>query len=180
MRLEKADRPPITLRPAQPEDMDAIEALFLAAIDYMRADGIEQWDEFYPDRGVMAADLQAGSLIVVESDGQMAAVVTLDENPYAAYADIPWQHPGARPIFVHRLCVHPSRQGKGIAREIMRHIEQIAQERGFEVIRLDTFIDNARALRLYEGLGYTRAGEMTARKGRFPCFEKRIAPESEG
>ncbi|HEY5466062.1 MAG TPA: GNAT family N-acetyltransferase, partial [Clostridia bacterium] len=101
-------------------------------------------------------------------------------NPYAAYADISWRHPDARPIFVHRLCVHPSRQGKGIAREIMLLTERIAQKRGFEVIRLDTFIDNARALRLYEGLGYTRVGEMTARKGRFPCFEKRIAQETEG
>lgn len=38
MLLEKSDRPPITLRLAQPEEMDTIEALFDAAIDFMRAE----------------------------------------------------------------------------------------------------------------------------------------------
>jgi hypothetical protein len=34
---------------------------------------------------------------------------------------------------------------------------------------------NPRALRLYHGLGYQRAGEVTFRKGSFVCFEKRLA-----
>ncbi|HEY5466632.1 MAG TPA: hypothetical protein VIL27_06325, partial [Clostridia bacterium] len=66
MQHEKADRPQITLKPAQPEDMDTIEALFHAAIAFMRSEGIEQWDEFYPDREAMDADLQADTLFIVE------------------------------------------------------------------------------------------------------------------
>jgi ribosomal protein S18 acetylase RimI-like enzyme len=70
--------------------------------------------------------------------------------------------------------VDPRFQGRGLAREFMRFAERLAAERTCDVIRLDAFTANARALQLYQGLGYRDVGSVTFRKGVFRCFEKRL------
>ena len=166
--------PALSVRLAIPEDMDDVERIFAEAIVYLRIQGIEQWDERYPDRKVMDSDLAAGTLWIMEKEGRMAAVVTLDETPYEAYALLPWRYTGIRPLLVHRLCVQPSLQGQGIARSVMTWVEGYARENGYGAIRLDAYNGNPRAMRLYAGMRYLFVAEMTARKGRFSCFEKKI------
>ncbi len=168
--------PDLAVRPARPEDMDAVENLFRDAIASMQAQGIDQWDEQYPDRDVMDADQAAGTLWIFEKSGELAVVVTLNEDAYCEYAKIPWRHAEVRPLLVHRLCVRADLQGRGIARSVMLWVERHASEQGYGAIRLDTFTENRSAIRLYEGLGYEYVAAMTARKGRFPCYEKRIGP----
>ena len=72
--------------------------------------------------------------------------------------------------------VHPSRQGRGIARQLMLHAEAVARQRGCRSIRLDTFPQNPAAMALYPGLGYRSTGRAMMRKGEFIGFEKLIPP----
>ncbi len=168
----------LVIRPAETGDMDGVERLFLAAIARMREQGIEQWDEIYPTRAHLEEDRSEGSLRIVEREGRMAAAVTLNETPCEEYDGIPWRLTGSRILYVHRLCVHPDEQGHGIARTVMLRIERFAAENGYGAIRLDTYAGNPRAIRLYEGLGYVFVAEMTCRKGRFPCYEKKVTAGS--
>jgi len=46
--------------------------------------------------------------------------------------------------------------------------------RGYAAIRLDAFVLNARAVALYTGRGYRRAGEVRFRKGVFFVFEEAL------
>ncbi len=91
----------------------------------------------------------------------------------AEYGSIGWND-GGRPLVMHRLCISPSLQGKGLAKHLVRFAEQYARENGYGSIRLDAFIDNERALRLYDSLNYQRKGTVTFRKGSFYCYEKTI------
>jgi choline dehydrogenase-like flavoprotein len=80
---------------------------------------------------------------------------------------------------IHRLCVHPKHQHQGVAKETMRRAERLICERGYDCIRLDAFTQNPHALKLYEGFGYSKAGETTYRKGRFVLLEKALRAQTE-
>ena len=57
---------------------------------------------------------------------------------------------------VKRMYVVPSARGRGIGRQILGALEQIAREHGFSGLWLETGLRQPAAIRLYENLGYTR------------------------
>ena len=59
---------------------------------------------------------------------------------------------------VEDLFVHPERRSEGIGTEILREAEALARARGDQTVGLGVGIDNLRARKLYESLGYQDAG----------------------
>ncbi len=57
---------------------------------------------------------------------------------------------------VKRVYVREAARRQGVAREIMRALERIARETGFNEIWLETGLRQPAAMRLYESLGYRR------------------------
>jgi ribosomal protein S18 acetylase RimI-like enzyme len=60
---------------------------------------------------------------------------------------------------ISKLMTRPSHRGRGVAGALMRAAETLAVERGRTLLVLDTATDGG-AARLYEGLGFTYAGEI--------------------
>jgi len=89
-----------------------------------------------------------------------------------------WSSAGEPPIAVHRLMVDPSQQGRGLAKALMLHAEDVARAKGCRSIRLDTFLHNPAAMALYPRLGYRRTGTAMMRKGEFVGFENCYVPPS--
>lgn len=167
--------PTLVVRPATVDDLDAVMRVLADCIAAMRAAGIDQWDDLYPTRATFAADTNARTLYLgFADDGVLAGLIVLNDCQDAEYCEVPWQITGLPVAVVHRLMVSPQWQGKGVARALMAFAEQCARELGFGAIRLDAFVHNPAALRLYPALGYREAGGVTFRKGPFRCFEKAL------
>ncbi len=109
-----------------------------------------------------------------EIDDQIASVFVLNQDCDEEYKNGNWQYTGCSYYVVHRLCVNPVFQGKGVGSGTMLMIEKLLREKGIETIRLDAFSLNPAALRMYEKLGYKKVGEVIWRKGLFYLFEKKI------
>ena len=166
---------PLLIRPATVDDLPQLVHLLRECVTAMQRDGIDQWDDIYPTGEVLGADIEGGTIYVASHDSvPVVGAVVLDEHQAPQYSEVPWTIAGGKVGVVHRLMVHPDFQREGIARFLMEFIEGRAFELGFGVIRLDTFTQNPRALRLYQGLGYRDAGPVTLRKGLFRCFEKAL------
>ena len=58
------------------------------------------------------------------------------------------------------LAVHPDYQNRGVARQLMEHIETIARKKGCNKLFLCTAWSMKEAIRLYEKLGYMREGYL--------------------
>jgi ribosomal protein S18 acetylase RimI-like enzyme len=157
-------------------ELAAIVELKDACIAGMRAAGIEQWDEVYPDAAVFARDLAAGTLHILREGDAILGCFTLDTTHDPLWQGMAWAVPADAAAVVHRLMVHPAAQGRGLARQLMAHAESLARARGFRAVHLDCFTANPAALRLYERLGYRRIGTAMMRKGPFVCFEKELVP----
>jgi ribosomal protein S18 acetylase RimI-like enzyme len=165
----------VSIRRAVESDVGLVMRLVRACIEHMQRAGIDQWDDLYPTHAGVLADVRAGTTYVgLTDDGDLLGALVLDENQNPEYSEVPWTMDGLRVAVVHRLVVDPQYQRRGIARQLMRFVEEQARDRGCDAIRLDTFSANPPALRLYQRLGYHDAGCVTFRKGVFRCFEKRI------
>ena len=164
----------MVFEPAAVSHVGEVDVLRRACILGMRRAGIDQWDETYPSVQVFEDDAAAGNLFVLrDAGGAVIGAVTLDQQQPPEYAAVAWQYPGPVGV-IHRLMVSPAHQGRGHAKALMRAVEAPARARGCRALRLDTFLGNLVALRLYDALGYVRAGEVTFRKGAFACFEKAL------
>ncbi len=146
----------------------------------MRAAGIDQWDEHYPARSDFEADWRSGSLYLCQLGERLVGCAVLNAEADPGYADVPWGLHDAPIGIIHRLVIDPSWQGRGLATGVMRQLEERARAIGFRTLRLDAFSRNPGAVRLYEKLGYRRAGPIRFRKGWFHCFEKALGNRTAG
>ena len=159
---------------AQAQDLAEILRLFRAATTQMDAHGVYQWDEIYPDEEILGEDIARGNMTVGTIDGRIAVAFMLDYCEDSDYESAAWQYREQNIVVLHRLCVHPDFQGRGVARQAMDYLENIVRAQGIKTIRLDAFSQNPTALHLYESRGYQKAGEISYRKGLFYLYEKKL------
>ena len=162
----------LVYRKADPDDIEEICNIIHNAVGVMEQQHIFQWDDLYPTKEDFQEDCDKGQLYVGLVDGQIAVVYTLNQECDKEYENGKWKYKEDPFYVVHRLCVNPTFQNKGIARSTLLYIEKQLIERGIHVIRLDTFSDNPFSLRLYHSLGYSEVGYADWRQGRFLLMEK--------
>ena len=162
----------VKYRKAEPNDIEEICSIVHAAVDIMERDNIFQWDDLQPAKGDFQEDIKKSQLFVGLVNGQIAVIYTLNQECDKEYENGKWKYKDEPFYIVHRLCVNPTFQNKGIAKSTLLHIEKQLNEIGIHVIRLDVFSNNPLALRLYNSLGYSKVGHADWRKGKFFLMEK--------
>ncbi len=154
------------------EDLPYIVRLFKDAIDDMCSRGIQQWDDIYPAEEQLRSDIENRQMYVLVCDGSIVSAAVVNEEQDEGYETAGWEFKEKRTAVLHRLCVSPAYQNRGFGKETVLLAEDAMKAAGYTAVRLDAFSQNTSALRLYEVLGYTRAGEVYFRKGRFFLYEK--------
>lgn len=162
----------IKYRKATPNDIEEICRIVHAAVNAMERNHIFQWNDLYPTKEDFQEDVDKSQLYVGLVNGQIAVVYTLNQKCEKEYENGKWKYKDEPFYIVHRLCVNPAFQNKGIAKSTLLYIEKQLIEMGIHVIRLDVFSNNPFALRLYHSLGYSEVGYADWRKGRFYLMEK--------
>ena len=159
---------------ANKNQMEEVYSVFSAAIENMEKQGIHQWDEIYPDKAILEEDIAKNQMYIGKIDNEIAVCFVLNEECDEEYKNGKWQYPDAKFNVIHRLCVNPKFQNKGIATQTMIYIEKTSKAQGYEVIRLDCFTKNPYSQKLYEKAGYSVVGYADWRKGRFELREKKL------
>lgn len=150
-------------RPALITDLDAVERHYTELLTREAETGRSStnWSlGVYPTRQTAAAAQAAGTLWVLEREGQVVASVILNHHQDDFYADIDWRYPAPpeQVLVVHTLCIPPSLAGQGLGRECVSRIKQHAAAIGCAAIRLDTWAGNTPAATLYQKNGFTLRG----------------------
>lgn len=71
---------------------------------------------------------------------------------------------------IKRMFVAPEHRGRGYSREILKSLEQMAIESGYETVRLETRPKQLAAIALYEKLGYVRIPNYGMYEGKQECL----------
>jgi GNAT superfamily N-acetyltransferase len=160
------------LQLAKIEDLNIIDKIFKKAIENMIRNNILQWDEVYPNENILENDITKNQMYKIIMGNNIISVFVLNKEYDKEYLDGNWEYNGNNFIVLHRLCVNIEYQNKGFGMKTMLHIEEYLRNNGTTSIRLDAFSKNQNALKLYNKLGYKKAGEANWRKGLFYLVEK--------
>jgi len=161
------------IRPLVAQDVDQVVAVLNQVKQAMFANGIDQWDEYYPNEETIRMDLQKQQAYVYTEQGGILAYMVLNETYDVEYDDLNWNTPTPF-LVIHRLFVQPAAQGKGLSSQMIQFAEAYAQANTYASIRFDAYALNETANAVYLKKGYTFVGTVQFRKGVFNCYEKAI------
>lgn len=164
----------MTITKAIKEDIPELLIVTKACAQAMIVNGIYQWNENYPSYEAFEKDIEIGQLWVLKDGNTIIGSVVISEIIDEEYKVIEWLTPNVKNIYIHRLAIHPTHQGKGLAQKLMDFAEAYAKENGFVSVRLDTFSVNERNNVFYQKRGYQKLGDVYFPKQSehpFHCYE---------
>ena len=164
------------IRKAHKIDLENIMKMYKSCVTGMLKNGIDQWDETYPNTEIISEDLNVGTYYVSEMDGVIIGGVNIDKNQDDTYLALDWEDKSDSFLVVHRLGVKEEFWNKKIGKYLMLFTENLVIEKGLKSIRLDTYSGNPKAMEFYRRLGYTELGtiDLKPEKDKYYCFEKII------
>ena len=164
------------IRKAEISDLENIMKMYNSCVGGMLKNGIDQWDESYPNTEIISDDLKLGSYFVAELNGKIVGGVNIDQQQDPTYLNIKWKDNSNQFLVVHRLGVQEENWGDGIGKALMMFSEELVKEHGLSSIRLDTYSGNPKAMEFYLRLGYNELGtiDLKPNKKKYHCFEKII------
>lgn len=159
----------LELRRAAPEDAPAAQAAYRRIVEHLAATAdFPHWHtEDHPNAAEVQAWVDAGDLYLAHDrgDGRVAGVVVLDHAAPEAYARAAWalEATGQEVLVVHALGVCPDFLGRGVGSFLVEASLDVARQKGCRTVRLDTYVENTPARRLYARCGFTDLGVHTLR-----------------
>ena len=150
------------IRPAAPEDISAVAAIFSEVHD-AEAAGITTtgWlRDIYPVRATAEAALNRGDLFVQEDKGTIVGTAVINQIQVDVYEGAPWKHPAeAEQVMVlHTLAISPKAARQGYGKQFVAFYEDYARKLGCRYLRMDTNARNLTARAMYRKLGYQEIG----------------------
>ncbi len=161
----------LTIRPAVPEDLDALEAIDESTGAWLQSRGIDAGRPPKPLREILADRVSSGTMLLALLDGQPAGMMTLLWEPEGLWADLPGDA-----VYVHGLMVHRDFAGKEIGRRLLEWAERRAYAGGKPLVRLDCMAENPELRAYYERAGYAHRGDVALPHRTAARYEKRVQP----
>ncbi|MDO5718648.1 MAG: GNAT family N-acetyltransferase [Tissierellia bacterium] len=151
---------------AEKGNLDRIVKIIEDGKEALRDMGINQWQDGYPDRDVLAADIDNQELYIYLEDGEIISVMTLltdYDNAYDTLVGGEWK--GKTYIAVHRLSVAREHKGKGISKKMISYAIEKASEMGLDSIRIDTHMENTVVKNISDSFGFEYKGVIEFDEG---------------
>ena len=164
------------IRKATIADLDGIMRMYNSCVKGMIANGIDQWDETYPNAEFITEDIISKTYYITIENGIIIGGITIDQNQDKTYLAMDWKDKSDSFLVVHRLAVRSEFWKNGIGKSLMLFTENLATEKGLKSIRLDTYSGNPKTMDFYLRLGYSKLGYIHLKEGKdeYYCFEKVI------
>jgi GNAT superfamily N-acetyltransferase len=162
----------------QAKESDFIEILYLLRVCIldMNQKGLKHWNSVYPGPDLIKNDLEKSTIYLIKDKGICKGMLTLDSVEPDNYKEIEWSTPAQKPLFLHRLAVHPIWQGQGIASMLLNFAEEYAVKNGFDALRIDVNSSSENAMSLCKKLAFNETGNFftTFQQHPFICFDKKV------
>jgi len=156
------------------EDIPQLMEIIKEAQVYLKNEGIDQWQNDYPNSQVIKEDIKNGNVYVIKIKDRVvatAAIIFADDPTYDQIYQGKWLSQGKYGV-IHRAAVAEDYKGQGIASKFFKETEKIALKKRSESIRIDTHQDNLSMQRLIEKENFKYCGIIYTEDG-----SKRLAYE---
>lgn len=154
----------LQIRVANPNDYLCVRDFYYDLINLMEdAEFKPGWErDVYPSQEFLIQSIRNGELFVGEADGRIVSCMVVNHEYNAGYRDIPWSIDAkdSELLVIHALGVHPAYSGRGIAKQMVQYVIDIARKDQIRTIRLDVLEGNVPAERAYSKMGFTHRGTI--------------------
>lgn len=158
----------MTIRNAEPKDAARILEIIESAKLSIRALGIDQWQNGYPNMESVLSDIDNGIGRVLEENGEIlaaAAVYVGNEPTYDRIYDGAWLTGNDTYGIIHRIAVAPEGKNRGAASQMMAYCMALSQKAGVSSLRCDTHPGNVIMRHTLEKNGYHHCGTIYLEDG---------------
>lgn len=127
--------------------------------DYLRKQGIAQWQNGYPSVEIIENDMSRGyGYVLVENKNVLGTVaVVFDGDRNYDVIKGKWLS-NADYAAVHRIAVESNHKGLGLASVMIKHIEKMCRQRNVGSLKVDTHEKNFSMQKLLKKNGFTYCG----------------------
>ena len=165
------------IRKTENSDLSTLMPIFEEARATIATLGIDQWQNGYPNREVIVADIEKEQSFCVLSDGEIIGTfaLILDGEPtYDKIFDGNWLTGDGKDHYfaIHRVAISVKARGKGISTAIIEYCADKAQKARKESLRIDTHRGNVVMRRMLEKHGFVHCGTIYLEGG-----DERVAYE---
>lgn len=133
------------------------------------------WTENYPTEREVEFDLSRDALFVLreKSSGRLMGAISIDDDPEVEALSC-WSEDLTPVAELSRLGVSAEYQNRGIARILLQEAMAELKAQGYRAVHILVAKDNVKALRSYEKLHFTTAGECDLFGHSYWCYEKEL------
>lgn len=164
-------------RKANSTDQSQIWEILNAGIARRKQEGSNQWQDGYPNPNVINSDIEKGAGYVL-TDGETVigySALFINDEPEYENIEGKWLSSGDFVVF-HRVAISTDYLGQGLAKKILKHIEEFALSNKVYSVKADTNFDNAAMISIFEKLGYDYCGRVYFRGSERRAYEKVLTP----
>ena len=165
------------IRRTEMSDLEALMPIFDEARATIASLGIDQWQNGYPNRAVITADVDRSQSYCVESDGEVCGTFALIRDGEPTYNEIfdgEWLTGDGREHYfaIHRVAISVKCRGKGISTAIISYCAEEAKKANKTSLRIDTHRGNVVMRKMLEKHGFSHCGTIYLESG-----DERVAYE---
>lgn len=142
----------IDIRPATPADYQTVAEL--TADVYIGGGFVSEADTYADRLRDTATRAEQAKVVVAEVDGEIVGSVTIAE-PASPFADVAEKGE----LEFRMLAVSETARGKGVGSALVRHVLDVAYDRGDRAVIISTQSDMVDARRIYDRNGFVPAPE---------------------
>ena len=150
------------LRKSTLADRESIMNIIAQAQAYFKAQGIDQWQNNYPNLEVIQNDIRNGNSYVLVKDSEVVATAVLTFTTEASYESVyDGQWLSDQPYgVIHRIAVEHELKGLGLSSMVMKEMESICLAEGIHSLRVDTHEENLSMQKLLQKNGFIYCGHI--------------------
>ena len=165
-------------RKAEMSETPQIWEILKQAILRRKEDGSNQWQDGYPNPEVVQNDIEKGQGYVLLEGETVVGYSAVIMNYEPAYDDIDGKWlTNDEFVVIHRVAISEQHLGKGLAKMIIRYVEDFALDNNIYSVKADTNFDNIPMMKILENSSYTLCGEVLFRGSARKAYEKVLAKQ---
>lgn len=156
------------------EDLESIWEIVLYAKEVRKKQGSTQWQDGYPKKETILTDIENSFGYVVKNSSEILAYIAIiseEEEAYASIKEGVWLNQ-APYLVIHRMAVSENGKGLGLGKLMLKKAEEIACQKKYFNIKIDTNFDNFAMLKILDDLEYVFCGKVYFRGQERRAFQK--------
>ena len=143
------------------------------AIQRRKEDGSNQWQDGYPNMDVVKNDIERKIGFVLTQNDNIIGYTAVIINDEPDYINIEGKWLTNQDFMVyHRVAISKKFLAKGMAKKMMKLIEEYALSKNIYSLKADTNHDNIPMLKIFEKMGYSFCGTVHIRQSPRKAYEK--------